>query len=76
MTRLHRQAWPSRAGEGSAGADRRGPAGPDGSALDPEGASPGWREKLGVSLFRARGEEGERPGYCVLQAHTLPWLSL
>lgn len=50
--------------------------GQDSSALDWEGTSPGWREKLGVSLFPERGEEVEQPGYCVLRTqmllHSLP----
>lgn len=41
----------------------------DSSAWDPEGASPCWREKLGVSLFA----EDEQLGYCVLRVRMLPW---
>lgn len=44
----------------------------DSSALDREGASPGWSEKLGVSLFPGREGEAERAGYCVRRVHMLP----
>lgn len=58
-----------RPGRGSAGARWRGAEGVDSSASNQEGASLGWRDKLGVSLFRETGEEVEQPGYCVLCAH-------
>lgn len=41
----------------------------DGTISNREGASLGWRDKLGVSLFPEIGEEVEQPGYCVLRAH-------
>lgn len=56
---------------GASEASQREADGLDSSALDREGVSPGWREKLGVSLFPERGEEIEWPGYCVLGVHML-----
>lgn len=53
------------------GASQRETGGLDSSALNREDASPGWREKLGVSLFPERGEKIEWPGYCVLGVHML-----
>lgn len=67
VTRLYLQAWQPGAGKGSAGASQRVTDGLDSSALDQEGASPAWREKLGVSLFPERGEEV----LCAQSAHAV-----
>lgn len=48
----HTRGW-SRV-SGASGASQRETDGLDSSALGREGASPGWREKLGVSLFPER----------------------
>ena len=69
MTRLGLQGWPPWGWRGVSRGNQRVTDGLDGSALEREDASPGWREKLGVSLFR------ERPGYCVPGVHTPPSLS-
>lgn len=58
-----------RPGRGSSGAGQRGTEGLDGSSLKQAGASPEWREKLGVSLFPNRGEQAENLMYCVHSAH-------
>lgn len=68
MTRLYPRVWQPGL-ERVLGASRRMTDGLDSSALGGEGASPWESEKLGVSLFPGRGEEAERPGYCVLRAH-------
>lgn len=67
----HRGGQPG-LGEVTAGADREGQMVQDGSASGPEGASSGWREKLGVSLFRARGERVvSRQG--IVCSERMPW---
>lgn len=71
MTRLCLQACSPGAGGGSAGAGQPVASGLGSSALAREGASPSWRDKLGVSLFPERGEEVEPPGYCVLRERCL-----